>query len=470
MDILHISAECFPMAKAGGLADVVGALPKYQNALTHNAKVIMPMHRTNFLLKNEWDVVHKDDFQSGNLNISFTVIKLIQLDLGFELYCIDINGILDREKIYGYDDDSLRFILFQMAAIEWIQKWTNHPDIIHVHDYHTGLIPFFLKHCFRYKKLSHIKTVLTIHNAQYQGWMHSSFTNYFPEWDSWKAGLLYWNDQINPLACAIKCVDKVTTVSPTYMKEIIYQANGLEQLFVNEINKCSGILNGIDYKVWNPITDTLILKNFDEHSFENGKLANKQHLCKMFGFDEALPLFVFIGRLVGEKAADLLPDAINYAFDKYENQFNVLILGNGETAIENRFSDMHQRWFGYFHSQIEFNEQLSHQMYAGADFLIMPSRVEPCGLNQMYALHYGTMPIVRRTGGLNDTVIDLGDKNGFGICFNNASVDDIVDSMGRAIHVFANKPLVHQLRKKMMTINNSWEKSAKDYIELYQSI
>jgi starch synthase len=188
-----------------------------------------------------------------------------------------------------------------------------------------------------------------------------------------------------------------------------------------------------------------------------------------FGFYIQAP-FIFIGRLVGEKAADLLPASILQAYQQFGQQFNFLILGSGEASIELAISEIQQEHVGYYHSQIEYNETLSHQMYAGADFLLMPSRVEPCGLNQLYALRYGTIPIVRRTGGLYDTVIDFGDKNGFGICFNHASVEDIVYSIGRALELYQSSDKVNSLRKKMMTINHSWERSAKDYIDLYNSI
>jgi starch synthase len=470
MQILHVSAECFPMAKAGGLADVVGALPKYQNGLHCNASVIMPMHRTRFLENNNWDVVYKASFLFGQQSIDYTIIKESKNVLGFELYCVDVFGILDRASIYGYEDDTDRFLIFQLAVINWLNSKENLPDIIHVHDYHAGLIPFLIKHCFDYRKLSMIKTVLTIHNAQYQGWMPLEKINLFPLFNKEQLGLLEWGDCINPLAAAIKIVDKVTTVSPTYMKELVHQANGLEHLMKQEYAKSTGILNGIDYNFWNPRTDKLIVQKYNSKTFIEGKKNNKQKICSDFHFDESLPLFIFIGRLVGEKAADLLPASILQAYQQFGQQFNFLILGSGEASIESAISEIQQDHVGYYHSQIEYNETLSHQMYAGADFLLMPSRVEPCGLNQLYALRYGTIPIVRRTGGLYDTVIDFGDKNGFGICFNHASVEDIVYSIGRALELYQSSDKVNSLRKKMMTINHSWERSAKDYIDLYNSI
>lgn len=470
MEILHVSAECYPMAKAGGLADVVGALPKYQQSLGHIAKVVMPMHRTKFLYDNEWDIEHKGSFGMGDSRFDFTIIKEKSNKLGFDLFCVDIYGLLDREKIYGYDDDTERFTAFQIAVMEWMAQWEHRPDVVHVHDHHTALIPFMMQHCFAYRHLAAVKTVLTIHNAQYQGWMGWDKSIYLPAWDTWKGGLLEWNNTINPLACGVKCADKVTTVSPGYMEEIKNNANGLEFLFNLEGGKCSGIINGIDYAVWDPQKDTYILDNFSTKDVEEGKQLNKKKLCNDFGFDISLPLFVFIGRLVGEKAADLLPVAIKLAFEQMHGQFSFLILGSGDPGVEFSLLEMQNKFVGYYNTQISYNEKLSHQMYAGADFLLMPSRVEPCGLNQLYAMRYGTVPVVRRTGGLQDTVIDFGDENGYGICFNQASVGDILHGMYRAVELFNDENKLTELRQRMMEVETSWEKSALQYIHLYLSI
>ncbi len=470
MEIIHISAECYPMAKAGGLADVVGALPKYQQDLGHVAKVVMPMYRTKFLYENEWTVEHKGNLRMGEAYYDFTIIREASNKLGFDLYCVDINGLLDREKIYGYDDDTERFTAFQIAVLEWMSQWQHRPDIVHVHDHHTGLIPFMMQNCFVYRYLASIKTVLTIHNAQYQGWMSWEKATYLPAWDTWKWGLLEWDNMVNPLACGIKCAHKVTTVSPGYMREIKYNANGLEFLFELEAGKCTGIINGIDYAVWDPAIDTYILSNFSTKKIKEGKHLNKKKLCDDFGFDIQLPLFVFIGRLVGEKAADLLPESISRAFDQMPGAFSFLILGSGEKYVEAALQNIQEQHVGYYNTQIAYNEKLSHQMYAGADFLLMPSRVEPCGLNQLYAMRYGTVPVVRRTGGLRDTVIDFEDEGGYGICFNNASVADIIHGMTRAVKLYKDPTTMQQLRWRMMQVETSWERSALQYIDLYLSI
>ncbi len=294
-------------------------------------------------------------------------------------------------------------------------------------------------------------------------------SNYIPEWDKWKWGMLDWNDTINPLASGIKCAAKVNTVSPGYLEELSHDANGLEKLFDYERGKCFGILNGIDTEVWDPETDTYIEYNFGFENFEEKKAANKKILCDQFNLDITKPLIVFIGRLVGEKAADLLPAVIGDSIYYMEGEMNFLVLGSGDTIVEQQLSSMQSHFFGYYNSLIGYNEKLSHQMYAGADFLLMPSRVEPCGLNQMYAMRYGTIPIVRRTGGLKDTVKDFGEEGGFGICFNTASVGDICNAVHRAVQLYQQKDKISDIRKQIMKIDHSWERSAQIYINLYNA-
>ncbi len=470
MEIIHVSAECYPYAKAGGLADVVGTLPKYQQQQGHIAKVVIPMHRTKFLYDNEWTVEHKGGFMMGNSHFDYTIIKEKTNKLGFDLYCVDIYGLLDRENIYSYDDDTERFTAFQIAVVDWLANWEHNPDIVHVHDHHAALIPFMMRYCSAYSHLATIPAVLTIHNGQYQGWMSWDKSNYLPAWDTWQWGKLDWDNVINPLACAVKCADRVTTVSPSYMEELASNANGLEQLFVMEKQTCTGILNGIDTVVWDPKTDTYILDNFSVKDAGAGKQLNKKKLCKDFKLDIKMPLFVFIGRMVGEKAADLLPQTINDSLITMGNKMNFLILGNGDPVVESQLRSIKSSFVGYYNSQIGYNEKLAHQMYAGADFILMPSRVEPCGLNQMYAMRYGTIPIVRSTGGLKDTVIDFGEPGGYGIRFNNASIWDITYSIHRAVDLYDDKEKMAEIREQIMQIDNSWEQSTKKYINLYDSI
>lgn len=467
MEIIHISAECYPVAKAGGLGDVVGALPKYQCKAGHIAKVVMPMYRTAFLYAHEWSVDFKGQYHLGNWHFDFTIIKEKNNVLGYDLYLVDINGLLDRQKIYGYDDDTERFVAFQIAVITWMKSWEHRPDIVHCHDYHTGLIPFMMKFCYDFSSLASIKSIFTIHNGQYQGWMGWDKSRYIPEWDLWKRGMLEWNHSINPLASAVKCADRVTTVSNSYLQELRYQSNGLEDLFEYEKGKCVGIINGIDNEVWNPATDKYLSHHYTIKTVNTGKEKNKALLCNRFGLDFHQPLIVFIGRLVGEKAAELLPDAIAGALHQMSNEVNFLVLGSGEHYVEGRLTDMLTPFSGKYNVVIGYDEALSHLMYAGADFLLMPSRVEPCGLNQLYALRYGTVPIVRSTGGLRDTITDMGDPGGFGIRFDQASVSDMIYSIGRAVSVYQSKEQLTQMRVKMMGIDHSWENTVAQYTRVY---
>ena len=310
---------------------------------------------------------------------------------------------------------------------------------------------------------------MTIHNGQYQGWFGIDKLHYLPDFDKSRIGFLEWGGMINPLASAIKCVWKITTVSPSYLDEISDNANGLENLLRFERPKSIGILNGIDTDVWNSKTDDMLEFKYDLKSFKKGKNENKKFLCDQFNLDSSKPLFTFIGRLVGEKGADLLPEICSMALNSNPHKINILILGSGDPGVEKSLESLQYFYSGNYNSFIGYNEKLAHIIYAGADFLLMPSRVEPCGLNQMYALRYGTVPIVRRTGGLKDTVLDIGD-GGFGICHNNTSVYDVNHSIKRAIDLFNDTKKFDSVRQFAMGINHSWDKVAEEYIDVYHSL
>lgn len=469
MNLFHISAECFPVAKVGGLADVVGALPKYLNQLGYVAKVVIPGYDNKFTSENEFDTIHEGKLRMGWFEFSYTILKERTNKLGFELYLIAIPQLFDRPNVYSYDDDTERFTAFQIAFLNWLTETKQIPDVLHCHDHHTGLIPFMVQNCFNYNDLKSVPTVLTIHNGQYQGWFGFDKLQYLPEFQASKLGFLEWNGVINPLASAIKCAWKVTTVSPSYLDEITHSANGLENLLRFERPKSIGILNGIDTQIWNAKTDEMLVSNYSKTNYKKGKNENKKFLCEQFNLDVNKPLFTFIGRLVGEKGADLLPEAIDIILHRNPNEINVLILGSGDKNIENNLEKLKEHYHGNYNCYIGYNEKLAHIIYAGADFLLMPSRVEPCGLNQMYAMRYGTIPIVRRTGGLKDTVVDIGD-GGFGICHDNVSLYDINHSVTRAIDLFLDTKKMDETIKTTMQIDHSWDKVATEYSAVYQSL
>ncbi|MDB5149030.1 MAG: glycosyltransferase [Mucilaginibacter sp.] len=470
MKIYHLSAECYPVAKVGGLADVVGALPKYQNLAGLQAAVVMPFYDRKFTQENEFEIVFAAATLLGNRRLFFEILKEKTNKLGFELYLVKIPGLLDRENIYSYPDERDQFMAFQLAFLDWISYSQQTPDLIHCHDHHAGLIPFLLYHSKLYTRLANTPTVFTIHNGQYHGAFGWDRLSLLPEIDLTKTGLLDWAGGINPLASAVKCSWLYTTVSPTYLEELTYNSNGLEYLFYIERAKGYGIMNGIDTEVWNSQTDPMIPNKFSSKTLAKGKRANKEVICKRFELDPEKPLFTFIGRLVVEKGADLLPAAIERSLLENEGEVNFVILGTGDKENELALLQLKNKYPEHCNVFIGYDESLAHLIYAGADFLLMPSRVEPCGLNQLYALRYGTMPVVRSTGGLRDSVIDFGDEGGYGIRFIQASVQDICHSVFRAKQLYKDAAKMQQLRKQMMALDFSWTRSTQQYTELYESL
>lgn len=470
MKVIHLSAECYPVAKVGGLGDVVGALPKYENQLGVEAIVVMPFYERKFVQENAFDTVFRATTSMGDRPIYFEVLKERTKKLGFDLYIIKIPGLLDRPEVYGYEDDVERFVAFQLAFLDWMLWSGEQTDVIHCHDHQTGLVPFLLYNSYRYTPLSNIRTVFTIHNGQYHGAFGWQKFNYLPDVDSWKTGLLDWNGGINPMASAVRCADAFTTVSPSYLKELSVSSNGLEFLFQLEKAYGTGIINGIDYDVWDPETDPMIVTHYNTKNVAIKKASNKAWLCEEFGFSPDKPLFTFIGRLVVEKGADLLPEIFREMFADAENPVSVLILGSGDAEIELGLSMLKEAFPGQYNAYIGYNEELAHRIYAGADFILMPSRVEPCGLNQLYALRYATIPVVNSTGGLKDTVVDISEKGGYGILFPEATVTQALNGIQRAIELFKNTAALQLLYPDVMALDFSWSRSAKEYIHLYQSL
>lgn len=467
MTIFHLSMECYPVAKVGGLADVVGALPKYQNKIEGlDAKVVMPWYNKKFVHENKFDIIFESYLQQSNSTFQVMLLKKEDSILGFDLYLIKIPGLLDRDNPYGYRDESYQFIAFQNAVLNWMTTMQIRPDILHCHDYHTGLVPFMVEHCHEFHFLKGVKTIGTIHNGEYQGQMRWDMVNFIPWFDGDQRGLLDWEGYINPLATMMKCSHAFNAVSQGYMNELYQNLRGLESLVQQEHAKAFGIINGIDTEVWDPNTDPYLEHHYTIENAEEGKWKNKQALCQEYGLNPDLPLIGFIGRFAGEKGADLLPDIVWKSIQQTYGALNIIILGSGETNVENRLLELNHT-FSNFALDLGYKEALSHQIYAGVDFLIMPSRVEPCGLNQMYAMRYGTVPIVRYIGGLKDTVEDIS-TGGAGILFNDAAVDDAVNAIHRALSIYHHPGLMSDLVRNNMKFNFSWVKSAENYVNLYQ--
>lgn len=475
MEVLHISAECYPIAKVGGLADVVGALPKYLNQAGIDTSVIIPKYSNKWINTHQFREVFRGNVRLDNVYVPYAIEEYTGNDLGYRLYVSNIPGLFDRPGVYGdpvsgrgYGDEVERYLCFQQSVIHWVLQFQKRPPILHCHDYHTGLIPFMIKYCPEYRWLSGVPTVFTIHNGAYHGMFSWRNINMMPYFDTNASGMIEWNGLINPLASGIKNSWRVTTVSPSYMEELKEDSNGLEWLFREEARKSEGIINGIDADVWDPATDPMIYHRM-ETDVEAYKNQNKAVLAQRFNINPDLPLITYIGRLANEKGADLLPDLIT-SFLYSGQRASFVVLGSGDPSIGDQFLRMKYQFAGVFDVALEYNEALSHQLYAGSDFLIMPSRVEPCGLNQMYAHRYGTVPIVRSVGGLRDTVTDIGETNGNGIKFNHFSVEDAMIALHRATIVYRHDESMKILRRRVMALDRSWETSANTYINMYKRL
>ncbi|QDP86193.1 glycogen synthase [Chryseobacterium sp. SNU WT5] len=467
MKIFNLSIECYPVAKVGGLADVVGALPKYLNKIDGiEASVVMPWYNKPFVQEHSFEIVFDGWIHQHNDSFQVIVMKERSNVLGFDLYLVKIPGLLDRDNPYGYWDESQQFLAFQHGVLHWLTAMKIRPDVLHCHDYHTGLVPFMVENCPEFNFLKGVKTIGTIHNGEYQGIMKWEMLDYFPWFDGSKVGLLDWNGFLNPLATMIKCCHAFNAVSGGYMDELFENFRGLESLLRNEHSKAYGIINGIDTDVWNPKTDSFLDYNYDKKDAIPGKQKNKNALCKEYELNPDLPLFSFIGRFAGEKGADFLPAIVQKAIQETEGLLNFVVLGSGDKNIENQLLDL-SKTFSNFALDLGYKEYLSHKIYASSDFLIMPSRVEPCGLNQMYAMRYGTIPIVHYIGGLRDTVEDLS-TGGSGINFSEASAEETVHAIHRAMIIYNNKELMNDLVNSNMNYDFSWEHSAQRYLELYR--
>lgn len=485
IQVLHISAECYPAAKTGGLGDVVGSVPKYMTNAGVLSAAILPKYYLKWILGREWVTVYSGSVWNNWREWRFTIQQEKGDTQGYPMFVVDLPGLYDRPGIYndpsgaGYSDEVLRYIVFQQAVLEWLLSfpWQDRPRVLHCHDHHTGLIPWMVKYCPNYQTLAPIPTIFTIHNGQYQGMFSWNSGQLLPPYEAAGRGIVDWNGIVNPMAAAVKTAWAVTTVSQSYLYELHESSLGLEPLFRQEWAKEYGIINGIDAQVWDPETDPMIQQRLDipAHTSKAAaitafKAKNKKILCEWFGFPKDLPLISFIGRIVGEKGADLLPEV-------YKNFLNAggkacfLVLGTGETWTQNEFRAMAHQYAGRFNAVIDYNEALSHQIYAGSDFLIMPSRVEPCGLNQMYAMRYGSIPIVRSVGGLKDTVPDIGtqDGTGRGIRFDQFTVEDAYHAVYRASSMYHNTPkIVGAIRERIMDLDFSWENTVDRYFNVYR--
>ncbi len=480
LKILLVSSEVVPFAKTGGLADVAGALPVALEKLGHEVCVAMPKYGTIDAAKwNFSGEIMAFDVTLGNDSKTAIIRKGNLPDSNVTIYFIQNDEYFNRKELYGesgqdYEDNAQRFAFFSMAVLTMLKNLNWQPDIIQCNDWQTALIPTYLKTVLNADDFfNKIKTLYTIHNLAYQG----SFSKYKIfviglNWDYFNSNSVEFYDNINFMKAGLIYSDKLSTVSEGYSQEIQTSefGCGLEGVLKFRRNDLYGIINGIDYNVWNPETDEYIIKNFSVKN-TTGKTACKKDLQKICNLPvgAAVPLIGIISRLADQKGFDLIAEVIDQimALD-----LQIVLLGTGDPKYHSLFNEIGAKYPKKIGVNLKFDNKLAHQIEAGSDMFLMPSRYEPCGLNQLYSLKYGTVPIVRNTGGLADSIVDYtpaankkGDATGFK--FHNYKSDELLEVIKRALAAYKAKPQWYKLRKNCMLKDFSWNASAKKYESLF---
>ena len=492
MKILMTTSEAVPFAKTGGLADAVSALSLALAGLGHDVRIIMPRYYCVDRSKlermeeplgvpvgwgEEWAAVYSSALPPPPHKTEKEFPEV-------PVYFIDHEVFFGRDGVYGtpsepdFADNPRRFAFFSRAVFQLCRKIDWYPDILHAHDWPTALVPVMLKYGERIEGFSRTKSILTIHNLGYQGVYAKDYYAYTKlPWEIFReAGFEDW-ERMNLLKAGLVCADKLTTVSPTYAEETMTSEYGFRLDGVLRIRRADylGILNGVDRDSWNPVKDRFLPKPYGPDDL-SGKVAAKAALQKELGLpeDPAVPLVGMISRLTDQKGVgELFGAAYGSAWSFCTDmRLQFALLGTGERWCENEVRSLASR-LPNFKAVVGYNERLSHLIEAGSDFFLMPSRYEPCGLNQMYSLAYGTPPIVRRTGGLADTVenFDQDRGEGTGFVFDDLTPRAIYDTVGWAVWTYYNKgDQLLQMRRRGMKKDFSWERSAKKYVELYRSL
>ncbi|MCR8968069.1 glycogen synthase GlgA [Streptococcus zalophi] len=475
MKIMFVAAEASPFVKTGGLGDVIGALPKSLVKKGHDVSVVLPYYDSiDYQFADQVEDVLYYFTNVGWRHQYVGVKKLIQNNVTF--YFLDNRDYFFRGTVYGEWDDGERFAFFQLAAIELMEKLDFIPDVLHAHDYHTAMIPYLLKEKYQWiEAYQAIKTVFTIHNIEFQGQFEPGML-----WDLFGVGLeryedgtLRWNDCLNWMKAGVLYADSVTTVSPSYAEEIMTSAfgKGLETVMRMEANKLTGIVNGIDTDLFNPETDTHLIANFSYENMTN-KALNKSDLQEHAGLPvrEDVPLIGIVSRLTDQKGFDLVVRELHNIL-QYDLQ--IVLLGTGNNGFENAFSWFASKYPDKLSANITFDLEFAQKIYAGSDLFLMPSAFEPCGLSQMMAMRYGTLPIVHEVGGLKDTVIPYNayDKTGTGFSFNHFSGYWLTKAVEGAIELYYNnKEDFKHLQQSAMKQDFSWDTASKAYDELYRKL
>ena len=468
MNVLICASEGAPFIKTGGLADVIGALPKALIKEGVDARVIMPYYK-KIKEKNNATYIGYAYVRIADKNEYLGVFK--DTCEGVTYYFIDSDKYFNRDTIYGHGDDGERFAFFCFAVLEAIKVCDFYPDIVHNNDWQTGLIPYLLKANYNYyPEYRRIKTIYSIHNIQYQGIFPKDLLNilFMPYSNS-----LEFNNCVNFMKTAIMESNIINTVSPTYREEVLTDYYGYEMNKVLELRKDDfyGIINGLDVDKYNPATDKNLYANYDSNSFIEGKKKNKDELLKEYNAKSLeAPLFGLVSRLVDQKGVDLFMPILEDVL--YYSNATFFILGSGDKKYEDYFNYLANKYPGRFLCYIGYSDPLAQKVYAASDIFLMPSKFEPCGLGQMIAMRYGSLPLVRETGGLKDTVkpYNIYTGEGTGFSFTNYNAHNFKDVMFLAMMTYQDKESWHALVKRAMEQDFSWNASAKSYIELYKKL
>lgn len=480
LNILIVASEAVPFAKAGGLADVVGALPKELAKMGHNVRVVLPRYYT--IDKNKLGLKQVGGPVCVHMGIIgemwCAVLEGKMPDSDVPIYFIEHEQYFGRAGLYtdadgnGFMDNDNRFVFFSKASLEMCKMLNFKPDVIHVNDWHTSVLPVFLNTTYKYDPfLNEAGTLLTIHNMEHQGEFYEGLMDVLGiGWEHFNHLGLEKNNMTNLLKGGIYHSTIINTVSDSYAEEIQSPEYGwgLEGVIQSRAGDLFGIINGIDYDIWNPEIDPFIAANYSKEDL-SGKDICKKDLQKAFGLPERpdVPVIGLITRLVKQKGIDIFAEAI-YELLRYDVQ--IALLGSGEVWAHFYFGDIAGKVPDKFACFIGYNNTLAHKIEAGADFFLMPSQFEPCGLNQLFSLSYGTLPIVRATGGLNDTIENFNEATGEGTGFKFYSLNarSLYETVGWAVYnYFNNKDTFLKLKKRAMERRFTWEGSAKKYEELY---
>jgi starch synthase len=479
LKIFLVCAELTPLAKTGGLADVSAALSDYFLSVGQDIRVLMPFYAT--LDDSEFKIekvlgLENLEITLGERSFSYGIVKAVSKGAGPDIHLLDCPELFGGEEIYSGPDEHLRFILLSRAGLEFCQQINFSPDIVHCHDWHTALVPVYLKTIYGWDQLfSSTKSVLTIHNIGYQGVFGAGILGDMGLADS--AGMLdaddLAGDRVNFMKTGVMHADLLTTVSPTYAKEILEPeyGMGLEQALRARGGSVAGILNGVDYQEWDPETDTLIPFNYSAKKLE-GKELNKKALLEELGMEYRFdrPLIGMVTRLTYQKGIELVQQAMPVLLARRD--FSLVVLGSGEKDQEQFFHWLQAEFQGRVYFYQGFNNQLAHRIEAGSDLFLMPSRYEPCGLNQMYSLKYGTVPVVRATGGLADSVqhFDAGSGSGTGVVFHDFDANGLNWAVNTALDLYRNKHVWKQVTYNGMARDYSWDEQGKIYLERFRKL